>query len=304
MIGRRKAGAKKIWETRIWVLLFGPGFGKMPLGRTALRFAELLGDPDMNISEEKKQEALERIRKLIKVSQGEGATEAEVELYMAKARKMMDEMNISEKEAFSQPSGQQEAYDSIKEEVAFSRGGGLEVFFKYLARAVCNVCDTKYYLSERWMKNPSPRKSDSGTHHMRQCIILYGLPRDVAVADELLKELIATVGTMARMRYGKGWNKSHMDYSRGFSTRLIERSEQTKQESSETCGTTAIVLVKDGLLKRWATEKLNLVPGKASRVKISDGGAYLSGKSDANKVSLGTNNIRGNAGSTPKMIGG
>ena len=69
----------------------------------------------------RRDKILGKIRKLLAVANNGSATEAEVESYMAAARKLMDEHNIDEAEALSSAAGKKTAYDSMCDHAAVTR---------------------------------------------------------------------------------------------------------------------------------------------------------------------------------------
>lgn len=248
-----------------------------------------------------RERAVERIRKLLNHAKGPGEriSETEVEVYLKHARKLMDEFNIDEQEAMQSDKGQQDAYASIREEKVYGRAGRLDEFMIRLAHVIKHICDVGFFLQkdvdEKWkVKHPN----DNGVRYgrrklkfvgLRQWVVFYGLPQDLAVGAELYKELLTAMRIMCRVRYGEARPPEYKAYCLGFADRLINRAIEAKKVSTNEAGTTAIVLVKDGLVKRWAENNLNLRGRKTRGSTIGEG--YGEGYDDGANVSLDTNQI-------------
>lgn len=254
--------------------------------------------------------AVARIRKLMEHANCEGSTEAEMESYLSKARKMMDELGITEDVVLSaqdEESKRRQDAETTDESVV-SRVGAVPMFFRRTAQAVCYVTDTAIYTSTREETKPDGTvvRNKHGQARRREHIVFYGLKRDVAVAKELYAELHASIHAMAWMRCGKaGWSSSHMSYAMGFADKLCSRASALRYESKDAQeaaanvaganGGFAIILAKDAILAR-KRQALGLVSrGKARATKIGDSSAYGQGQSDGAAVSLGTNGISGKA---------
>lgn len=235
-----------------------------------------------------REKALDRVRKLLNHAKGAGHfSEAEVETYLRHARKLMDEFNIAEADIVDENSDvSKSAYDSIKKESAYRRAH-LDRFMVDLAWTPAVITDTQFYINFR----------SDGEH-----VTYYGLPRDVAVACELYKELLVTMRTMCKVRYGEARPKEYKDYCLGFAWRIRQRAQEVKKQSSQTAGTTAIVLAKDVLVGRWASNNLKLRKRKSSGGRIGDSDAFSNGVGDGNNVSLETNQLRNEPQTESKQL--
>lgn len=236
---------------------------------------------------------ISRIRKLMAHAQGEGATEAEIKTYMAKARAIMDQFNIEEAELEQKDTA---VLPTIEIGMAKSRAGKLDIWFVDLAGAAAAICDVRHYTATRYEDPVLGNRTTNrkGEPQKREYLLFYGLSRDIAVARALYSEFDATAHAMAAYRCGAwskdGWTKSHHAYACGFASRLRDRAEEIKKVAIAVPTTTAIVLRKDALLEAFR-DKMGMVPRK-QRSKISDGDAYHAGATDAGNVSLGTNQIK------------
>lgn len=238
---------------------------------------------------EETDKAIARIRKLMEHARCGGATEAEMETYLNKARQMMEQFNIDEQAVLlsGEDAAKKNFYESIVNESGYSRAGGIDAFDRRMAMVACNVCDTKCYNS-----------MENGRMHM----YFYGLPRDVAITKALYIELLASMRAMCKVSLGPSWGKGYNSYCQGFVVNLYERSKAQKESSVATSGTTAIVLAKDGILKSWSTANLSLTSDKSKSRGPSNMDAFFRGYQDGSAVDLGTRGIPNQRGATAKQI--
>ena len=224
-----------------------------------------------------KQKIIERLRKLFAVANCAAATEAEVESAMNLARKIMEANDLEEHEVLVHDEDAREAaYDSIVDEAPIKRKT-CYTFDRHIGMACAYTCGcSMYFTNDR----------DDG------CIHFYGLPVDVAVATALFRELLEVAKTMARVRYGDEWSRTHHVYCDGFGSHLRHRAYDAKQQAeAQACTTTAIVLCKDQIVKRWAQNKLGLrTTRKSTHHYGCNTGAFHAGWSDGANVDLGAKN--------------
>lgn len=200
---------------------------------------------------------INRIRKILERSKDPNAPEGEVETALAMAEKLMQKYNIDEHQVLlSSDAARRTAYETITEAMAYQRANKIDQWDMTLAW-VCNcVCGTKFFLRHPYATNTRGKVGPVEQIHF------YGFPRDVAVAQALFMELLATMRAMARLRLGRNMDKAdERSYCTGFSSRLHSRANQIKKDrdeapaGSEEATAGAIVLAKDTLLERYAEEK-------------------------------------------------
>lgn len=255
-----------------------------------------------------RERMVERIRKLM--LHKDGATEAEINNYLRHARKLMDQFDITEHEVLvseKPEAARNAAYESILEEEVYSRAGSIDHYDRDLARAVTRLCDCSYYTTSRLAKDEHGnfKRGRTGNLQERDVLIFFGLPRDVEVAKHMYKELLVTMRAMGRFRLG-GYTKEFPSYCMGFASMVAIRvgdlkHEKAKETSKASNTSTAIVLVKTDLVKRYKTEKLQLVPRRSRNVNV-DGAIFATGQSDGAKVSLGTNGLGNRPAPKPKEL--
>lgn len=263
----------------------------------------------INLSEDKGAGEAESARraaaKLAGLSDHQAASEADVEKYIAMAKKLIQEHNhVKHQGLINDKNAQQTAYDSVvKEWTGFERKGDLDPFDRLLINVVCDICEVRAFINSTATSKRDPEapmgkaKFDKKKKTWLPClgtyyhsVWFYGLPTDVAVAHEFFKELRVAVRTLARVRLGQKWTRSHTDYAFGFANTLCIRSAKFKRETSPGANCTAIVLAKDNILDRWQRDKLNLGEGKACNFQMKDLDAYYKGAEDGRNYDLGTEN--------------
>lgn len=226
--------------------------------------------------EDRRERVMNQIRKLLAYKGQDHATgQEEIENALNTARRLMDKWNIEEAEALNTGSmdepgnamGQHDAYFRKK----------LNPWMCTLAWTPCHICDVRFYVDDQ-----GPRG---------QFIMFYGLVRDVAVAVDLYKELLATTRLMCKIRYGEARPKEYQSYCKGFTDILFSRSLEMKKASVVESNTTAIVLRKDSLIDDWKSKNLNsLSPIKRRSQKVLTD-AYSEGANDGANVVLNSDGI-------------
>lgn len=225
-----------------------------------------------------RERIVERIKKLLAHANdnGERMSEAEVESYVRMAQKLMREHEVEEDEVLRrEPHRHQAAYESIVQVDAYFRDSTMPAYAEHLMLVCEVVCGVKSLKRRQWTATPR-----GGA--WRKTLVFYGLPRDCEVAVALYRELLTSMRVMARVRFGQKHGAMHRSYCSGFVARLDEKARDLR---SEPVTGTAIVLVKDGLLRRYG-EALGLKAAPKNRQQIDDA-AYWRGHADAADVSLG-----------------
>lgn len=213
---------------------------------------------------------LHRLRKLMAMNGG-NATEGEVENSIRLARRLMAEYNVSESEIHSADPSKIEIQDFVA-----LRRITLDYWEKTVAVIPCEVCDVKAYTT---------------TSFSDQTIHFVGLPRDVAMATELLKSLIVTISVMSKMKFGKSWTMKHRSYCMGFIDGCLKKLRDEKE--SEVAASKAIVLSKSTMINKWLASKIPDMTPLESPYKLDSAG-YRSGFVDGHQADIGvTNRLRG-----------
>jgi hypothetical protein len=217
------------------------------------------------------EKVVEKLRKLMALAKGAGASEGEVDNALRFARKLMDDYGIAE-DSILLTEDVNTASRRIIEDTALKLGH-IHHHDINLAMATKYICDVDLYLKGK------------------REIVFFGMERDVAVAKALFSELRVIMRTMARFTVGESDGPSHKSFLIGFSSRIHVRAKELKKKAAapESTGT-AIILAKDAARERYK-EGLGLVKSRKSNQSIRDWKAYTDGNAAAENVSLGTNGI-------------
>ena len=239
-----------------------------------------------NSEQTARDKAADRVKKLLQwVANARNTTkaaengEAEIEAFTKAARKLMEEHNLEEYEVMTKDADvRQTAYDSIRQEDALTMARLVELHDKRMATVAAEICDCKVFTR-------TDHTYAAGKLKKTETIVFYGLPTDLAVCKAFFAELRASIKAMATMKYGSKWGTVHREYAAGFVATLLVRARKMK---STVANCVAIVLCKDGLLIRWAGEKLNLrTVYDNSRKDFSRSDAYREGREDGKQFDLG-----------------
>jgi len=220
---------------------------------------------------------LRKLQALERMANAEGgATENEIEQALAHIRRIRDEYDISEAEAFRTP----ETVSIIEEESR--EWNRLIPWMEMLAWVPAELCDCRWFIRNKF-KGYTAR----GRPKYYKAIIFVGTPRDAATASGLYQFLYSTVRIMGTMRFGGGnWNVSHTSYAEGIISTLRERVRFLRQNADNvTPGIGAIVLVKDRAVDDYMCG-LGLKRGKALKRRSFDHSANAAGRVDGKKVDL------------------
>lgn len=219
-----------------------------------------------------REEAVDKIRKMMNLANDGSASEGEVENAVRFARRLMDQFNVTDSECNrpveSTDIGDHEAVTRIT----------FDQWEKSLAMVIKEVCDVGVYYAPGTNKN---------------ALHFVGTERDVAIGKELFTTLMITVKSMARLKQGPGWTVSHRSYCLGFVDSLVDKARDEKRKSSAEAG--AIVLCKGAMIRKWMDENLRLQP-EAPTSNV-DQHAYQRGRADGRLADIGTTNrLRAGAG--------
>lgn len=235
----------------------------------------------------------DRIRKLMALAGDDGATTGEINAALKQARRMMDKYQIAEESIIvDEPDARETAFQSMCDVEGWRRSGKMELQDLTLATGIARLCDCSTFTRQFWGTNQRKNKT------WMQSVHFYGMQHDVAVCTALYHEIFLVMRTMARARYGPKYGKLHRSYMTGFANGVWRQVCDLKSTpSTDDAGTTAIVVCKDALLRRYDAEHLQLAVGAKRKVRASafDERARLSGLCDGRAVSLATKVVKGDA---------
>jgi len=235
-------------------------------------------------------DAMEKVKKLLRLARDEAAAEGEVANALKAARALMDRYGIEESSIILDHTAEQLQQTMTKDGVV--QRGKVYKDELFMAHVVDAVCDTRHY-QFRTMRG--------------ETLFFYGFQRNVAIAGALFKELMSTMRKMARNRFGQNWGTEHHDYGLGMIHCLWNRASAMKQARvngsgvvSQTC--TAVILKTDAALEKM-TEALGIVEKKARPTKVRSFTSYSEGNADGRNISLNTNQMGGSTKPQPHAIG-
>jgi len=212
---------------------------------------------------EKKMEiVMEKIKKLLRLS--ESPNEAEASLAIEKAQNLLREYNLSMQDI------EKDKNSEIKKEDLFE----LKREPTWKSLIISGVCQAYYCKSFLYKK----RLNLKDYVYVRNII---GKEHNVIVAIEVIKYLFSAVERLAKEYKGK--NK--LDYKKGLACRIADRLKELNKQDREYCN--ALVVSEEGFLNKYLKENFN-VTTRYSNVRINHNEAYSRGYKDGNNVSLNT----------------
>jgi hypothetical protein len=226
-----------------------------------------------------RDDALERIRRLMNIDTARGATEAEAQTAMAHAQRLMDQHNIACAELTA----------SGAEDPAFETG---EIWsgqsFDSHYRMVMPILEAAYSVKAFFWKQTTP--GPSGRRRLVSVSIkVFGDKANVDAAKWTLSYLAPTFrGLWDRYRARTGARTPEMvSYYMGIQHGLLERLKVTRAETAATLpgNGRALALVASKLEHSWAdvARERGL---KTISQKYHTGNAYAAGKRDSDSISL------------------
>lgn len=219
-------------------------------------------------------EVIERIKKLERMASSKGgASEGEIANALRFIKDLRDKYDLEDADLRDRPDDVE-----IIEDVAMEWNRTM-LWQENLGAALADLFDCQFFIHNRhkgWTK--------TGKQKIYKGMKFVGTARDVAVACQVYEVTYYTMRMMMRMRYGGGnWTVEHNSYASGMVQRLWDRIRQMKQEVAE--ATTAIVLCKDAIIKRYVHENMRVTRTKA-RTQMIDRAAQALGYEDGAKLDL------------------
>lgn len=261
------------------------------------------------------EEIKNRIKKLLALSEDDGAADAEAESALRFARRLMlkheiDEAQLNEAKDVHEAAADEEYSD---EQVA-SVGSSLTHWEGLVAWAVVKLVGTvKHYRGGGFVERREEGRAVINPVTGRVCravpLIFYGPAHDVADATTMYREWVATILALARMKWGGALRGPGRSYCEGFAQALlnkvykINKEEQAALPEHTTSQQWALVVQRAADLvvaKRerattWLKEERGIElrgSGRNSGYGEHHGGAYKDGASDGSKADVSRRNAR------------
>ncbi|HMF40944.1 MAG TPA: DUF2786 domain-containing protein [Polyangia bacterium] len=231
-------------------------------------------------------EVLAKVRKLLRLSECEGATEAEAALAADRAQALLTSYKLSLGDVGDLHAAAQAATPDPVTEVVTERGQ-MASWFGWVLAAVADTGFCRCLLSR-------PRRMGGGSIPGRYWLI--GRPLDVEVARELLEHLCAEVERLTR-RYEpaeNGWRVKGSDLRRarssfalGCASRICSRLREAWAARQAASGETRALVVSEGaaVAAYMAAKYPKLGKGRAVKFRAASN-HYAAGREAGNTVSL------------------
>lgn len=243
-----------------------------------------------------------RIRAMLNLAGGDGATEGEINNAMRMATEMMNEHHLTEADVQASKTEPERVEQPMGQVDAVAVGARFSTWESSLAWAVVRlVGSVNHYLC----RNAKANVGTFGAPKHGRGVRFYGPAEDCQLAADLFSEWSHVIATLAIGKYGGCFRGDGAMYALGFANQLNNRSREADKarEQISTEATMAIVNAGAGTLSQVLAEKresgrkwletslgAKLVSG-GSRGGYSSGSrdAYSAGKSDGLRAEFSAN---------------
>lgn len=241
--------------------------------------------------------AVDRVRKLLNLAEGDGAADGEIRNAMKAASDLIAEYQIEqiELEAAKETA---EATNYAKDFASFGTSRGapwMGTLAIAVARAVGSV---QVYASHGRVK-----KGAFGREEVESGVVFYGPDSDVILAKEVFAEWLLVIATISVGRYGGSFRGEGREYAIGFAASLYEIAKGLYKPKAEDAlpgpTSTAIVPVEAALAKKreeassWLrSEGVKLGSSGKSYSVRSGSGAYSQGRADGRSSGFGVSRTK------------
>lgn len=258
------------------------------------------------------EQVKKNIRQMLDIAGNEGAAAGEIESALRFANRLMEKHQLTEEDL---PKAEQKIVDlenaAFKTMSAFCIGDkSFQSWHELAAHFTCEfVGGVKWY----YRKNEVQRDehgivitNSNGKLKTKTLITFYGIEEDVEIAVAVFDQLLLTVVTMAKLRFGVVYRPGPgRSYCNGFIDGIYHKFHKDKAEqrqkalTANATGTAlmvidqrqAIIARKEALAKDWLANKAGVKTrkgtGASRRYGKVDGEAYNSGKEDGQKYTAG-----------------
>lgn len=168
-----------------------------------------------------RERILDRIKKLMNFNGG-NATQGEVENALRLAKRLMNDLNVSEEEL----NGTKKSTEEFELVDLFSRLGKLERMDQWVFGVLSEIFDTFAFHSIR-------SSYEQGRAKQRTYACVAGYKTDIRLTQQMINEVRIWMRAEARKRYGSKWGVSHTSFCEGFATGLHGASVQWRKDLAE-----------------------------------------------------------------------
>lgn len=225
------------------------------------------------MGKEERQKILEKIKKLLSLSNS--LNEHEAELAALRAREILARYNLSLSD--TEINNDESLKSAIRLDIDFNEKWTAAT--TTLAWAVSNATDCKWFMRY----NPKTYRGDKAAYN----IAFIGVGADVQVASYLFTYLYRTMSKLSykylkQNKHLKDKRNARVSYMRGMATTLNERLKKEKQEVPT--NSQALVVIKEKLVKDLFDSFH--VRSSNKKTTLSDYDAYYTGKKDGNNIPI------------------
>ena len=230
------------------------------------------------------------IRAMLNLANDNAASQGEIDNAMRFVRKLMDEHNLTDEDVSAVDEKMLNLERAELGEKRIKRGLQAVAWHGYAASFVVELIGTvKCYLSAK-----TPERIDgiiqidpkSGNPKYCKYFVFYGIDEEAALAAEIFDELIMTVSSMARLKFGKVVRGEGYDYCCGFIDGLASQLQRVKLPAAST--STALVVARNDIVDKklaLADDYLQKSTGskkfrKGRSGRATGGSAYREGHED------------------------
>lgn len=229
----------------------------------------------------------ETIRHLLNLANNEAAAEGEIINAMRFASKLMEQHQLTEEDVKLNKTD--EKLLDLENQTIVEQSGwmGGNKFCHWESNAASFACafvgGVKWYYNEqvRYVVNGVQQVFFDGKPMTKTKVTFYGIQEDVEIAFAVYNELIMTIASMAKLKWGGVYRGPGRNYCEGFMDGLVGKwySDQDQQKKlASTSGSTALMVIdnrqlivkrKTELATLWLEKKYSKIRNGSKRQSIN-----------------------------------
>lgn len=249
------------------------------------------------------EKIIDRVRKLMALTEDHGANENEAKLAMVIANRLMGEHHLTEEDLVHEPDEDYRAVD--KAEYGARRAFvGLKIYAweSHLSMFVADFVGIPVYRDDKLRmvrRNGFVVMDEHDKPTRGKTYVYFGVDEDAKIAVDLYAEMRATIATMAVARYGQVYKKDGGVYAEGFVAGLADQIKAARKAAVSQPATMSNALIlthrqndlvqyKKTKATEWLkTEKgITLGTGRGSAGASGSGAAHRAGFRDGRNSSV------------------
>ena len=229
----------------------------------------------------------DRIRKLLNVAADDAASDGEIANAITAARNLMHAYQLEEADCELQQ--EKKAHGR---RTASTNGTRATYWEGQLAHFVCDLVGGVQCYNDR----SANARVEGGTVKRCKAFTFYGLDEEAKLAAETYEELVATIATMAKLKFGGWYRGDGAMYAEGFVQGLNQQIAKADEEAMKTETGTALVVRSQELIEakkaegsRWLEDVCKIKLRAGSRRTGSTTGSFdalKAGRADGRNANL------------------